>query len=170
MLPIPAIAIGTLILAGLSEASKAPTKRHKPSPGPEPIPPQPKAPEPPPEEIEALLDEWDDLPDSTRRLIKRFSFFMGTRRFRLWLQKKVTQQNLLKAAKSPKLWRLFWSRIVAKLGIRGSIAAALVMADGPIPLGDLLALGLTIWTIYDMVIIFNDVWDQIEMVEEMVKE
>jgi hypothetical protein len=58
-------------------------------------------------------------------------------------------------------WRKFWHAAAKKLGVRGTAAAGLMAADGPIVFGDLLALGLTVWTIFDLVMLWYDIWSEV---------
>jgi hypothetical protein len=55
-------------------------------------------------------------------------------------------------------WRHFWKAVVARFAVRGTAAAALAAADGPLPVGDLLALGLTLWTVIDIIRYSDQLW------------
>lgn len=58
------------------------------------------------------------------------------------------------------VWREFWKRVVAWLAKRGIVVAGLAAADGPLPIGDLIALGLTIWLIWELIEIWDILWQE----------
>jgi hypothetical protein len=55
-------------------------------------------------------------------------------------------------------WRHFWKAVVARFAVRGAAAATLAVADGPLPIGDLVAVGLTIWTVVDIIRLSDELW------------
>jgi hypothetical protein len=55
-------------------------------------------------------------------------------------------------------WRHFWKAVVARFAIRGAAAAALAVADGPLPVGDLVAAGLAVWTVVDIIRLSDELW------------
>jgi hypothetical protein len=55
-------------------------------------------------------------------------------------------------------WRHFWRAVVRRFGIRGAAAAGLSLADGPLPIGELISLGLAIWTIAEIVYYWDEIW------------
>lgn len=55
-------------------------------------------------------------------------------------------------------WKYFWKAVAARFAVRGGAAAALAVADGPLPVGDLLAAGLAIWTIIDIIRLSDELW------------
>jgi hypothetical protein len=55
-------------------------------------------------------------------------------------------------------WKFFWKAVVKRFAVREATAAALAVATGPIPIGDLIALGLTIWTIVDIIRLSDALW------------
>lgn len=71
------------------------------------------------------------------------------------LEKKLAEH----AAESLPMWRTFWRIAVRRLGWRGTIAAGLVALDGPLPAGDAIALGLTVWMLYDLYVMSDQIWD-----------
>ena len=54
--------------------------------------------------------------------------------------------------------RNFWKAVVARFAVRGATAAGLAAADGPLPVGDLIALGLTLWTVIDIIRYSDQLW------------
>jgi len=55
-------------------------------------------------------------------------------------------------------WRHFWKAVVKRFAIRGAAAATLAAADGPLPIGDLVAAGLAVWTIVDIIRLSPELW------------
>ena len=55
-------------------------------------------------------------------------------------------------------WSLFWRQVIKRFAIRGAAAIGLTVIDGPLPIGDLIALGLTIWTIYEIISLWDVLW------------
>ncbi|MFO0606354.1 MAG: DUF4157 domain-containing protein [Polyangiales bacterium] len=55
-------------------------------------------------------------------------------------------------------WGQFWRVVVRRFALRGAAAAGVAAADGPLPIGDLIALGLTIWMIWDLIRLWNELW------------
>lgn len=55
-------------------------------------------------------------------------------------------------------WKYFWKAVAARFAVRGATAAALALADGPLPVGDLLAAGLAIWTVVDIIRLSDELW------------
>ena len=55
-------------------------------------------------------------------------------------------------------WRYFWKAVAKRFAVRGAAAGALAAADGPLPVGDLLAAGLAIWTSVDIVRLSDELW------------
>lgn len=60
------------------------------------------------------------------------------------------------------LWRRFWRAVARRFAVRAGTAAALALADGPLPVGDLLSLGLTIWTVYEIIELWDELWEEAE--------
>ncbi|MER5473777.1 DUF4157 domain-containing protein [Streptomyces sp. NPDC002685] len=56
------------------------------------------------------------------------------------------------------LWRHFWRVVAERFAIRGAAALALAAADGPLPFGELVDVGLAIVTIVQIGIEWNDLW------------
>ncbi|MEI7698366.1 MAG: hypothetical protein WCK86_01110 [Planctomycetia bacterium] len=61
-------------------------------------------------------------------------------------------------------WRHFWKAVVARFAVRGAAAATLAAADGPLPVGDLISVGLALWTIVDIVRFNDELWRDAEVI------
>ena len=59
------------------------------------------------------------------------------------------------------LWKRFWQVVIKRFGIRGAAAVALSAADGPIPVGELISLGILIWTLWDLFRLWDELWNQV---------
>lgn len=55
-------------------------------------------------------------------------------------------------------WKYFWKAVIRRFAVRGATAALLAAADGPLPVGDLVAAGMFIWTIVDIVRFRDELW------------
>ena len=58
------------------------------------------------------------------------------------------------------LWQTFWKVVIKRFGIRGAAAAALSLADGPLPIGELISIGIAIATLWDLFHLWNELWEQ----------
>jgi hypothetical protein len=58
------------------------------------------------------------------------------------------------------LWSRFWQAVISRFAIRGAAAATLSLADGPLPVGEILSLGIAIWTVWDIYQAWDDLWGQ----------
>jgi len=57
--------------------------------------------------------------------------------------------------------------VVKRFALRGALAATLAAVDGPLPVGDLIAVGLSIWTIVDIIRLSDQLWkDALEISRE----
>lgn len=61
-------------------------------------------------------------------------------------------------------WRHFWKAVVKRFAVRGAAAATLSAADGPLPIGELISLGLAVWTIVDIVRLSDELWQDARMI------
>jgi hypothetical protein len=61
-------------------------------------------------------------------------------------------------------WRHFWRAVVARFAVRGTAAVALASADGPLPVGDLVAAGLAFWTVIDIIRYGPELWRDAERI------
>jgi len=62
------------------------------------------------------------------------------------------------------LWRHFWSVVARRFAIRGAAALALSAADGPLPFGELVSLGLGAITIVQIIQDWNELWHEADQV------
>ncbi len=93
---------------------------------------------------------------------------------RQWVKREAARQVekkglnvVLKAG-----WRHFWKAVIKRFALRGATAAALAVLDTWLPIGDLIALGLLIWTIWDIINLWDAIWQEAEIIfeqEEMVE-
>jgi hypothetical protein len=72
------------------------------------------------------------------------------------------RKELAYFAKDAVQWTAFWAVVIQRYGLREAAAAALASADGPIPVMDLIAVGLTLWTILDILYAWDDLWNLVE--------
>jgi hypothetical protein len=56
------------------------------------------------------------------------------------------------------LWRHFWKAVALRFAARAGLALLLAAADGPLPIGDLVAAGMTVVTVFQLVNDWNDLW------------
>lgn len=57
-------------------------------------------------------------------------------------------------------WRQFWRVVIRRFALRGATAVGLAAIDGPLPIGDLIAIGLTLWMIWDLVQLWDTLWTE----------
>jgi hypothetical protein len=62
------------------------------------------------------------------------------------------------------LWRHFWRVVIQRFAIRGAIALGLSAADGPLPFGELVSLGLGVVTAVQIIQDWNDLWREADRV------
>lgn len=55
-------------------------------------------------------------------------------------------------------WKYFWKAVAIRFAARGTAAAALSVADGPLPVGELIAMGLAVWTVIDIIRLNDVLW------------
>lgn len=55
-------------------------------------------------------------------------------------------------------WKHFWKAVAKRFAARGALAAVLSVADGPLPVGELIAAGMAIWTIVDVIRLSDILW------------
>ncbi|MGY1690596.1 eCIS core domain-containing protein [Geodermatophilus sp. SYSU D01105] len=58
------------------------------------------------------------------------------------------------------LWRHFWQVVARRFAVRGAAALALAAADGPLPFGELIDVGLAVVTIVQIGIEWEELWRQ----------
>ncbi len=56
------------------------------------------------------------------------------------------------------LWRHFWRVVIQRFAIRGAIALGLSAADGPLPFGELISLGIAAVTVIQIISDWDDLW------------
>ena len=62
------------------------------------------------------------------------------------------------------LWRHFWRAVIERFAIRGAIALGLSAADGPLPFGELISLGLAVVTVIQIISDWNDLWSEADRI------
>lgn len=55
-------------------------------------------------------------------------------------------------------WKYFWKAVAKRFAVRGVAAGVLAAADGPLPIGDLVAAGLALWTVVDIIRLSDELW------------
>jgi hypothetical protein len=108
-----------------------------------------------------------------RYIVKQVNSQKGTGRFRpIDLESALRNQQLPDVARLLGLsmaagatatlvkvgWRHFWKAVVKRFAVRGATAALLAGADGPLPVGDLIAAGMAIWTVVDVIRLSDQLW------------
>ncbi|MUL34943.1 DUF4157 domain-containing protein [Gloeocapsopsis dulcis] len=63
-------------------------------------------------------------------------------------------------------WRYFWRAVAKRFALRGAVAAALAAADGPLPIGELIDLGLALWTIWEIVQLWDIIWSEASQIQD----
>ncbi|MDH3604501.1 MAG: DUF4157 domain-containing protein, partial [Candidatus Tectomicrobia bacterium] len=80
---------------------------------------------------------------------------------------ETVERQLKKKVTSPALWRHFWKVVIKKFALRGGIAVTLAAADGPFPIGDLISLGMTLWMIWDMYQLWDELWREAQLESDL---
>ncbi len=62
------------------------------------------------------------------------------------------------------LWRHFWRAVITRFAIRGAAALIAAGADGPLPIGDLIAAGMALVTIIQIGVEWNELWRQADQI------
>ena len=76
----------------------------------------------------------------------------------------VAGGSALAAIAGRALWRHFWRAVIERFAVRGAIALALSAADGPLPFGELVSLGLAIVTVAQIISDWNDLWREADRI------
>ena len=71
---------------------------------------------------------------------------------------RILGLGLVGAAAARVGWSHFWRAVARRFAVRGTTAAVLAAADGPLPVGDLVAAGLTLWTVIDILRLHDELW------------
>ena len=74
------------------------------------------------------------------------------------LGKFLWKLSKAKLWKGRSFWQIFWQIVVKRFGLRGAAAVGLAAADGPLPIGDLVSMGLTLFTIAEIAYYWDDLW------------
>ncbi len=61
-------------------------------------------------------------------------------------------------------WKHFWKAVAVRFAVRGSTAAVLSAADGPLPVGELIAAGLALWTVVDIIRLSDELWQDADRI------
>jgi hypothetical protein len=56
------------------------------------------------------------------------------------------------------LWRHFWRAVAERFALRGVIAAGLAVADGPLPFGEIIDIGIGVATAIEIFVVWGDLW------------
>jgi hypothetical protein len=62
-----------------------------------------------------------------------------------------------------RIWREFWKRVAAWLAKRGIAIGVVAAADGPLPIGDIIALGLSVWAIYELIQLWDTLFEEVAL-------
>jgi hypothetical protein len=55
-------------------------------------------------------------------------------------------------------WRYFWKAVAIRFALRGALAATLEATTGALGIGELVAAGLAIWTVIDIIRLSDELW------------
>ncbi len=80
----------------------------------------------------------------------------------------ILKQTLQRKVGQKLLWRKFWQVVEKKFGVKIAAAVTAAIADGPLPIGDLISIGLTIWMIWDLIQLWDMLWE--ETIKELEQE
>jgi hypothetical protein len=108
--------------------------------------------------VEQLEAHWKSLPDEERRFLTTVHPGITPSTIVEAYYTTVAATTVALEPPAELVWREFWKRVAAWLAKRGLAAAALAAADGPLPIGDLIAIGLTIWTIWELIELWDVFW------------
>lgn len=61
-------------------------------------------------------------------------------------------------------WSHFWKAVVKRFAFRGTIAATLSAADGPLFVGELVSVGIGLWTVVDIIRAGDELWREAEVI------
>lgn len=63
-------------------------------------------------------------------------------------------------------WRFFWKAVAKRFAVRGAAAVTLAAADGPLPIGDLVAAGMALWTVVDIIRLNDELWREAARIKQ----
>ncbi|HLP88541.1 MAG TPA: hypothetical protein VK184_08125 [Nostocaceae cyanobacterium] len=58
------------------------------------------------------------------------------------------------------LWQTFWKIIIKRFAIHGAAAATLSAADGPLPIGEIISLGIAVSVLWEIYHLWPELWEQ----------
>lgn len=109
-----------------------------------------------------VAENWPAVVDRPRvrpSVLLPVAYFLAKQGLEFALTRLATHYFLSVFNKNPAAWRLFWEEVIRRAGLSGTLAASLIVADGPLPAGDLIAAGLTLWMIYDLLCVAVELAD-----------
>ena len=62
------------------------------------------------------------------------------------------------------LWRHFWRAVATRFALRGAVAVGLAAADGPLPFGEIIDLGIAVATAIEIFVVWNDLWREADRI------
>lgn len=62
------------------------------------------------------------------------------------------------------LWRHFWRAVAQRFALRGAIAAGLAAADGPLPFGEIIDIGIGVATAIEIFVVWDDLWREADRI------
>ncbi len=80
----------------------------------------------------------------------------------------ILRQTLQRKVGQKLLWGKFWQVVGKRFGVKIAAAGTAAIADGPLPIGDLISIGLTIWMIWDLIQLWDMLWE--ETIQELEQE
>ncbi|MEJ1239288.1 hypothetical protein WBG78_14220 [Chryseolinea sp. T2] len=78
---------------------------------------------------------------------------------------KAMGLTMVIAAAGTVSWKFFWKAVAKRFAARGATAAFLAAVDGPLPIGDLIAAGMSIWMVVDIIRFSGDLWKEARQIE-----
>jgi len=71
-----------------------------------------------------------------------------------------TKKSLQYLGRRGAHWGAFWALAIKRFGLRGGTAAVIAASDGPVPVMDLISAGIAIWTLIDLIRLWDDLWEE----------
>lgn len=78
--------------------------------------------------------------------------------------RQIVARQFTRRAAPRALWRHFWRTVIRRFALRGATMVALAAADGPLPIGELIDIGLAIWTIWEIINLWDELWEEAETI------
>ena len=122
-------------------------------------PPPPPSEEIPEGDRQAILELWESMPSPEQQ---RFLWVYG------WRPEEFLEAYYTTLSSAPAgleveeklVWREFRKRVALWLAKRGIVTSSLALSDGPLPIGDLLALGVSLWTLAELLWQWSRFWEE----------